>query len=90
MKITHLLAALLLVSSVATQASAHERIHKIAHHALLRGYSMNRAVAQDRTGFLNSYNSSFSGLRDEGPNSPGGVAAGGTMWNGRSASEFGG
>jgi hypothetical protein len=84
MKITHLLAALVLVSSVATQASAHERVHKISHHAQL-----NRSVAQDRTGFLNSYNS-FSGLRDEGPNSPNGVAAGGTMWNGRSASEFGG
>jgi hypothetical protein len=81
MKITHLLAALLVVSSFATQASAHERTHKVVHHA---------RVAQNRSGYLNSYNSSISGFRDDGPNSPNGMAAGGMQWNGRSASEEGG
>jgi hypothetical protein len=82
MKITSLLAALLLVSSFATQASAHMRTHKISHHAHFRTYSLYRGMPLARSRFYNSYAS--------GPNDPGSVAAGGEMWNGRSASEFGG
>jgi hypothetical protein len=71
MKIKHLLAALLLVSSFATQATAHTRTDKIRHWDI------------PRSAFLDSH--------DDGPNSPTNPGAGGmTMWNGRSASEYGG
>jgi hypothetical protein len=70
MKIKHLLAALLLVSSFATQATAHMRTNKIRHWGIARSV------------FLHSH--------DDGPNSPSNPGAGGTRWNGRSASEYGG
>jgi hypothetical protein len=78
MKITSLLAALLLVSSFATQAMAHPRAHKThrAHVSLYRGFPIARSH------FYNSYAS--------GPNDLAGGSAGGEMSNGRSASEFGG
>jgi hypothetical protein len=82
MKVTHLLATLLLVSTFATQASAHTRAYKTSHHAYVRTHSLNRRMPLARSRFYNSYAS--------GPNDPGGVSAGGEMWNGRSASEFGG
>ena len=69
MKIKHLIAALLLVSSFATQASAHARTNEIRHRV-------------PGSFFLNSH--------DDGPNAPTNPGAGGTMWNGRSASEYGG
>jgi hypothetical protein len=82
MKITYLLAALLLVSSFATQATAHMRISKSSHRAHVRTYSLHRGIPLARSGFFNSYDSS--------PNGPTSVSSGGVMWNGRSASEFGG
>jgi hypothetical protein len=82
MKITHLLAALLLVSSFATQATAHIRTNKSSHRARVRTYSLHRGIPLTRLGFVNSYDSS--------PNGPTSVSAGGVMWNGRSASELGG
>ena len=69
MNIKHLLVALLLASSFATQASAHVRTNEI-HHRVPGSF------------FVNS--------PDDGPNSPSNPGAGGTMWNGRSASEYGG
>ena len=44
MKITHLLATLLLVSTFATQASAHAPAYKTSHHAYLRTHSLNRGM----------------------------------------------
>jgi hypothetical protein len=44
MKITHLLATLLLVSTFATQASAHTRAYKTSHHTYLRTHSLNRGM----------------------------------------------
>ena len=82
MRITSVLAALLLVSAFATQASAHTRHYRTSHRAHYRTYSMFRGIPMARSHFYNSYAS--------GPNDPGGVSAGGEMWNGRSASEFGG
>jgi hypothetical protein len=82
MKITSLLATLLLASAFATQATAHTRHYKTSHRAHYRAYSMYRGVPTARSHFYNSYAS--------GPNDPGSVAAGGEMWNGRSASEAGG
>jgi hypothetical protein len=82
MKITSVLATLLLVSACATQASAHMRTHKISHHAHFGSYSLYRGSPVARSRFYNSYAS--------GPNDVGGGSAGGEMWNGRSASEFGG
>jgi hypothetical protein len=82
MKITPLLAALLLVSAFATQATAHTRIYKTGHLAHYRTYSMHRGIPMARSHFYSSYAS--------GPNDPGSVSSGGEMWNGRSASEFGG
>jgi hypothetical protein len=82
MKITHLLAALLLVSSFANQATAHIRTDKNSHRAHIRTYSLHRGIPVARSGFLNSY--------DDSANGPTSVSAGGTMWNGRSASEYGG
>jgi hypothetical protein len=69
MKIKYLLAALLLVSSFATQATAHTRTNEIRHRV-------------PGSFFLNSH--------DDGPNSPSNPGAGGTTWDGRSASEYGG
>jgi hypothetical protein len=82
MKISSLLAALLLVSSFASQASAHMRTHKTSHHAHFRTYSLYRGSPVVRSRFYNSYAS--------GPSAAGGGSGGGEMWNGRSASEFGG
>ena len=82
MKITSLLAALLLVSSFATQASAHMRSHKTIHHAHFRTSSLYMGSPVVRSRSYNSYAS--------GPNNVGGGSGGGEMWNGRSASEFGG
>jgi hypothetical protein len=82
MKITYLLAALLLVSSFATQATAHMRISQSSHRARVRTYRFHRGIPLARSGFFNSY--------DSGPNGPTSVSSGGVMWNGRSASEFGG
>jgi hypothetical protein len=82
MKITELLAALLLVSSFATQATAHMRTNKNGHRAHVRTYSLHRGIPPARSGFVNSHDSS--------PNGPTSVSAGGVLWNGRSASEFGG
>ena len=81
MKITSLLATLLLASAFATQATAHTRHYRTGHRAHYRTFSMYRGVPA-RSHFYNSYAS--------GPNDPGSVSAGGEMWNGRSASEFGG
>jgi hypothetical protein len=69
MKIKHFLMALLLMSSYATQATAHVRTDEIRHRA-------------PGSFFLHSH--------DDGPNSPTNPGAGGTTWNGRSASEYGG
>jgi hypothetical protein len=80
MKITYLLTALLLVSSFATQATAHMRTSKSSHRARVGTYSLHRPLA--KSGIRNSYDSS--------PNGPTSVSSGGVMWNGRSASEFGG
>jgi hypothetical protein len=80
MRITHLLAALLLASSFATQATAHTRTHK--HHHPLHVRNLYMSVPMARSAFVSSYDSSANG--------PNGVSAGGTMWNGRSASEYGG
>jgi hypothetical protein len=44
MKITHLLATLLLVSAFATQASAHTRAYKNSHHAYVRTHSGPKTV----------------------------------------------
>ena len=82
MKIKHLLAALLLVSSFATQATAHMRTNKNSHRAHVRTYSSHSDIPLARSGFFNSYAGS--------PNGPTSVSAGGVMWNGRSASELGG
>lgn len=82
MKITYLLAAALLVSSFATQATAHIRTNRGSHRVHIRTSSLHRRVPQTKSGFLNSYDSS--------PNGPTSVSAGGMMWNGRSASEYGG
>jgi hypothetical protein len=90
MKISHFLAALLLVSSCATAASAHERIHRIGHHAHDRTTSRNWVGPWDGARYRDSQNSILVTPSDDGPNGPMGVSAGGTMWNGRSASEFGG
>jgi hypothetical protein len=79
MKITHLLAALLLVSSFATQATAHIRTNKSSHRAHV---SLHRGIPLARSGPFNSYDSS--------PNGPTSASAGGVMWNGRSVSELGG
>jgi hypothetical protein len=82
MKITRLLAALLLASSFATQATAHTRIHKHHHRLHVRTYGLYMGVPMARSTFVNSY--------DDSANGPNSVSAGGTMWNGRSASEYGG
>ena len=82
MKITSVLATLLLVSAFATQATAHTRHYRTSHRAHYRTYSMYRGFPMARSHFYNSYAS--------GPNGLGSVAGGGEMWNGRSASEFGG
>ena len=82
MKITSVLATVLLVSACATQASAHMRTHKISHHAHFRSYGQSAAIPLVRSRFYNSYAS--------GPSEVGGGSGGGEMWNGRSASEFGG
>jgi hypothetical protein len=82
MKITYLLAALLLASSFATQATAHVRTHKYHHRLHARTYIMQEGIPVARSAFVNSYDSS--------PNGPNSVSSGGTMWNGRSASEYGG
>jgi hypothetical protein len=79
MKITYLLAALLLVSSFATQATAHMRTSKSSHRAHVRTYSLHWGIP------LASFNS-----YDSSPSGPTSVSSGGVMWNGRSASEFGG
>ena len=55
MKITHLLATLLLVSAFATQASAHTRAYKTSHHAVVRTHSLNRGMPLARSRFYNSY-----------------------------------
>jgi hypothetical protein len=55
MKITYLLAALLLVSSFATQATAHMRTSKSNHCAHVRTYSLHRGIPLARSGFFNSY-----------------------------------
>ena len=52
MKITHLLATLLLVSACATQASAHTRAYKTSHHAV---HSLNRGMPLARSRVYNSY-----------------------------------
>jgi hypothetical protein len=44
MKITQLLATLLLVSAFVTQASAHTRAYKTGHHAYVRTHSLNRGM----------------------------------------------
>lgn len=82
MKITYLLTALLLVSSFANQATAHIRTNRSSHRVHIRTSSLHRGVPLAKSGFLNSYDSSRSGATS--------VSAGGTMWNGRSASEYGG
>jgi hypothetical protein len=58
MKITYLLAALLLVSSFATQATAHMRTSKSNHCAHVRTYSLHRGIPLARSGVFNSYGSS--------------------------------
>ena len=55
MKITYLLAALLLVSSFATQATAHMRTNKSSHRAHVRTYSSHSGIPLARSGFFNSY-----------------------------------
>jgi hypothetical protein len=90
MKSIYILAALLLVSSVASEASAHERIHRMGHHAHYRTYGPVWGGPWDGSSYRDSQNSILVTPRDDGPNGPSGVSAGGTMWNGRSASEFGG
>jgi hypothetical protein len=55
MKITHLLATLLLVSTFATQASAHTRAYKASHHAYVRTHGLNRGMPLARSCFCNSY-----------------------------------
>jgi hypothetical protein len=82
MKITRLLVALLLASSFVTQATAHVRTDKHHHRRHVRTYGLYMGVPMARSAFVNSY--------DDGPNGPNSVSAGGTMWNGRSASEYGG
>jgi hypothetical protein len=52
MKITHLLATLLLISACATQARAHTRAHKASHHAV---HSLNRGMPLARSRAYNSY-----------------------------------
>ena len=82
MKITYVLAALLLASSFATQATAHMRTNKSSHHAHVRTSSLHRGIPVARSGLFNSFDSS--------PNGPASASAGGVMWNGRSISELGG
>ena len=71
MKITSVLAALLLVSAFATQATAHTRHYRTGHRAHYRTFSMVRGIPMARSHFYNSYAS--------GPNDPGSVSAGGEM-----------
>ena len=55
MKITHLLATLLLVSAFATEASAHTRAYRTSHHAVVRTHSLNRDMPLARSRVYNSY-----------------------------------
>jgi hypothetical protein len=82
MKVTYFVFALLLVSSFANQATAHTRTNKGSHRTHIRIDSLHGNIPLTRSGFLNLYDSS--------PNDRATVSAGGTMWNGRSASEYGG
>jgi hypothetical protein len=55
MKITHLVATLLLVSTFATQASAHMRADKTGHHVVVRTHSLGRGMPLARSRSYNSY-----------------------------------
>jgi hypothetical protein len=55
MKITHLVATLLLVSTFATQASAHMRADKTSHHVVVRTHSLGRGMPLARSRSYNSY-----------------------------------
>jgi hypothetical protein len=55
MKITHLLATLLLISTCATQASAYTRAYKNSHHAYVRTHGPNRGMPLARSRLYNSY-----------------------------------
>ena len=55
MKITHLVATLLLVSTFATQASAHMRADKTGHHVVVRTHSLGRGMPLARSRVYNSY-----------------------------------
>jgi len=58
MKITHLLATLLVVSAFATQASAHTQAYKTSHHMVVGTHSLNRGMPLARSRVYNSYASS--------------------------------
>jgi hypothetical protein len=85
MKIAYLLAALLLVPSFATQAalsSTFALANTVRHKPSVRTYHLHRGIPLVRSG--------FSHPNDGNPNGPTSVSAGGYLWNGRSASEWGG